>query len=205
MRPDPSSSSRCGPGPGPARPRCPAPSSAARPGAVLLGDAVEFGARKYGDRAAIIFEDQTTTFAGLRDRVNQLGNGLLQIASPGDRVAILSENRPQFLEAYAGVPMAGMALTFLNYRLNPKELAHIVDDAEASVLLVETKYLAQMIDVREQMPTLRTIVTFGDELDGADATYEELLAGMPTHRPAVDISERDLAWLIYTSGTTGNP
>jgi acyl-CoA synthetase (AMP-forming)/AMP-acid ligase II len=172
---------------------------------VLLGDAVEFGARKYGDRAAVVFEDGTTTFAGLRDRVNQLGNGLLQIAAQGDRVAILSENRPQFLEAYAGVPMAGMALTFLNYRLNPKELAHIVDDAEASVLLVETKYLAQMLDVREQMPTLRTVVTFGDELDGADTTYEELLAGMPATRPAVDISERDLAWLIYTSGTTGNP
>ena len=94
---------------------------------MLLGDAVEFGARKFADRPAIIFDDEITTFAGLRDRVNRLSNGLLQLTAPGERVAILSENRPQFVEAYAGVPMAGMGLTFLNYRLNPKELAQIVD------------------------------------------------------------------------------
>ena len=76
---------------------------------VLLGDAVEFGARKFADRPAIIFDDEITTFVGLRDRVNRLSNGLLQLTAPGERVAILPENWPQFVEAYAGVPMAGMA------------------------------------------------------------------------------------------------
>src|SRR4051812_35418169 len=172
---------------------------------MLLGDAVEFGARKFGTRAAIVFEDRVTTFAQLRDNVNRLAHGLLAIASPGDRVAILSENRPQFIEAYAGVPMAGMGLTFLNYRLNPKELAQIVDDAEVTVLLVEPKYLRQMLDVRDEMPSLRTIVTFGAEAQGADVPYEDLLAAASTARPAVDVGENDLAWLIYTSGTTGRP
>jgi long-chain acyl-CoA synthetase len=172
---------------------------------MLLGDAVEFGARKFAGRAAIVFDDRVTTFAQLRDNVNRLSHGLLGLASPGERVAILSENRPQFIEAYAGVPMAGMALTFLNYRLNPKELAQIVGDAEATVLLVEPKYLATMLEVRPEMPTLRTIVTLGTELDGADLRYEDLLAGAPTERPKVDVSDNDLAWLIYTSGTTGLP
>ena len=106
---------------------------------MLLGDAVEFGARKFADRPAIVFDDAITTFATLRDRVNRLSNCLLQLTSPGERVAILAENRPQFVEAYAGVPMAGMGLTFLNYRLNPKELAQIVTVAEATVLLTEPK------------------------------------------------------------------
>jgi len=172
---------------------------------VLLGDAVEFGARKFADRPAIIFDDEVTTFAGLRDRVNRLSNGLLQLAAPGDRVAILSENRPQFVEAYAGVPMAGMGLTFLNYRLNPKELAQIVTDAEATVLLVEPKYLPSMLAVRDEMPTVRTVVTFGAELAGADAGYEDVLGEGASERPKLDVSENDLAWLIYTSGTTGRP
>jgi acyl-CoA synthetase (AMP-forming)/AMP-acid ligase II len=172
---------------------------------VLLGDAVEFGARKFADRPAIVFEDEITTFASLRDRVNRLSNGLLQLTSPGERVAILSENRPQFIEAYAGVPMAGMALTFLNYRLNPKELAQIVTYAEATVLLIEPKYLPQMLAVRAEMETVRTIVTFGAEPAGADALYEEVLAEGSTERPQLDVSEHDLAWLIYTSGTTGRP
>ncbi len=172
---------------------------------MLLGDALAFAAHKFADRAAIIFDDRVTTFAELHDRSNQLGNGLLQLAAPGDRVAILSENRPQFVEAYAGVPMAGMVLTFLNYRLNPVELAQIVDDAGASILLVEPKYLAAMLEVRADMPTLRTVVTFGDELTGADVAYEELLAAAPVTRPAVELRDDDLAWLIYTSGTTGRP
>ena len=58
-------------------------------------------------------------------------------------------------------PWPGMGFTFLNYRLNPKELAQIVTDAEATVLLVEPKYLPTMLDVRADMPTVRTIVTLG--------------------------------------------
>lgn len=46
-------------------------------------------------------------------------------------MAILSQNRPEFVDAYFGVPMAGMGLTFLNYRLNPRELSRIIADAQA--------------------------------------------------------------------------
>src|SRR5215217_4523348 len=125
---------------------------------MLLGDAVRFGARKFGDRTAIVFDDRTTTFRGLAERVNRLSNAMLGLTAPGDRVAILSENRPEFVEAYFGVPMAGMGLTFLNYRLNPKEIAQIVGDAEASVLITEPKYLPAMVDIRSELPTVRTIV-----------------------------------------------
>src|SRR5215217_7733373 len=108
---------------------------------MLLGDAVRFGARKFGDRTAIVFDDRTTTFRGLAERVNRLSNAMLGLTAPGDRVAILSENRPEFVEAYFGVPMAGMGLTFLNYRLAARELSRIVADADASVLLVEDAYI----------------------------------------------------------------
>src|SRR4051794_28803616 len=134
---------------------------------MLLGDAVDFGARMYGDRTAILFGEQVITFNHLQERVNRLSNALLGIASPGDRIAILSENRPEFIEAYYGVPMAGMGLTFLNYRLNPKEMAQIVTDAEASVLLTEPKYLSAMVDVRSEMPSVRTLVCTGEGGAGA--------------------------------------
>src|SRR5438270_13993655 len=123
---------------------------------MLLGDAVDYGAGKYGDRTAILVGDQVITFNRLQERVNRLSNGLLGVASPGDRIAILSENRPEFIEAYYGVPMAGMGLTFLNYRLNPKEMAQIVSDAEATALIVQPKYLPAMLDIRDQMPSVRT-------------------------------------------------
>ena len=59
---------------------------------------------------------------------------MLELAEPGDRVGILAENLPEYVECYYGVPAAGMALTFLNYRLHPKEWAWILNNAEASVL-----------------------------------------------------------------------
>src|SRR4051812_24520397 len=104
---------------------------------MLLGDVVAMGAHKYGDRAALVFEDEEISFAALHGRTKRLANALLGLAVPGDRVAILSQNRPEFVDAYFGVPMAGMGLTFLNYRLAPRELSRIIADAGATVLLVE--------------------------------------------------------------------
>ena len=92
---------------------------------MLLGDVVAMGAHKYGDRVAVVFDDAEISFTGLHGRTKRLANALLSIAAPGDRVAILSQNRPEFVDAYFGVPMAGMGLTFLNYRLNPRELGRI--------------------------------------------------------------------------------
>ncbi|MGH3743460.1 MAG: acyl-CoA synthetase [Mycobacteriales bacterium] len=176
---------------------------------MLLGDAVELGARKFGPRPAIIFGERVTTFAELADRVRRLTGGLLGLAEPGDRVAILMENRPEFVEAYYGVPMAGMILTFLNYRLNPRELASIVRDAGATVLLTEPKYLPAVAAIRDGNPATKVVVCAdegGDAGDkGGDLTYDELLAGGPPTAAAPDVSPDDVAWLIYTSGTTGAP
>ena len=60
------------------------------------------------------------TFGELRDDASRLANAMRELAAPGDRVAILAENIPEYVECYYGVPAAGMALTFLNYRLHPQ-------------------------------------------------------------------------------------
>jgi acyl-CoA synthetase (AMP-forming)/AMP-acid ligase II len=170
---------------------------------VLLGDVVAFGAHKYGDRAALVFSERETSFSELGERCTRLANALQTIASRGDRVSILSQNRPEYVEAYFGVPMAGMALNFLNYRLAPRELARIIADAEASVLLCEDEYLETVAQIREQIPSVKTVVAIGD--GRADVGYEALLAHGTTDEPSDGASEDDLAWLIYTSGTTGMP
>ena len=90
----------------------------------------------------------------------------------------------------------------LNYRLNPKEQAQIVDDAEATVLLVEPKYLPQMLAERERCRRSDD-VTFGDEHEGADARYEDVLAeGRPSGRARPERARPGVA--DYTR-TTGRP
>ena len=90
---------------------------------MLLNDIVELNGSKYPDRVAMVAPQGTLTFGQLRDRMHQVANAMAQLAEPGDRIAILAENLPEYVECYYGVPAAGMALTFLNYRLHPKEWA----------------------------------------------------------------------------------
>ena len=113
------------------------------------------GAHKYGERAALVFNDEEISFTALHGRTKRLANALASIAAPGDRVAILSQNRPEFVDAYFGVPMAGMGLTFLNYRLAPRELSRIVADAEASVLLVEDAYAETIAGIRDELTSVQ--------------------------------------------------
>ena len=136
------------------------------------------GAHKYGERAALIFNDEEISFTALHERTKRLANALSSIAAPGDRVAILSQNRPEFVDAYFGVPMAGMGLTFLNYRLAPRELSRIVADAEASVLLVEDAYAEVIAGIRDELTSVKTVVVIGgaDPAGIADVHYDELLA-----------------------------
>ena len=98
---------------------------------MLLGDIVRLNAQKSPDRPALIVDGREISFGRLYERSLRLANALLGVAGKGDRIGILAENVPEYVEAYYGVPAAGMALTFLNYRLNPKEWAYILNNAEA--------------------------------------------------------------------------
>jgi acyl-CoA synthetase (AMP-forming)/AMP-acid ligase II len=169
-----------------------------------VGDIPEIVAHRAGTTVAIREGDRAITFSALRDDCWRLSNALLDLAAPGDRVAILAENCPEYAMSYYAVPGAGMALTFLNYRLAPRELVHIIGDADPVVLLVEAKYCDTIRGIRDQIPGVRAIFVIGGA-QGEWPGFEELVARGEPRRPDVAIAESDLAWLLYTSGTTGLP
>ncbi|MFD0684465.1 class I adenylate-forming enzyme family protein [Actinomadura fibrosa] len=168
---------------------------------MLISDIVEYAARKHPARPAIRSEEETITFAELRDRVRRVANALLTVAEPGDRVAVLAGNRPEYVDLYYGVPAAGMALAFLNHRLHPAEIAALADHAQASVLVVSGEYLDAMREHRDAMPTVKTVVGLDG---GGDRAYADLVGAAPASEPPRP-DESALGWLVYTSGTTGAP
>jgi acyl-CoA synthetase (AMP-forming)/AMP-acid ligase II len=173
---------------------------------MLLGDIVRLHGRKTPARIAIVSGDRTITFGQLRDRMWQVANALLGLgAKPGDRVAILAENQPEYIECYYGVPSAGMALNFLNYRLHPKEWAWILNNAEARVLIVEDKYLDAITPQFAEIPTLEHIVVIGGGGRGGYPDFEDVVGAAPASEPDMTVDEDSTAWLLYTSGTTGFP
>ena len=133
---------------------------------MLLGDIVRLNAQKAPGRTALIVDDREISFGTLHERMLRLANALLGVASKGDRVGILAENVPEYVEAYYGVPTAGMALTFLNYRLNPKEWAWILNNAEARVLLVDRDYLPKIEPVLGDIGSIEHIIVIGGSGEG---------------------------------------
>ena len=116
----------------------------------------------------------------------------------GDRVATLCWNHYQHLEAYFGIPCAGLVLHTVNIRLHPNEVAYIANHSADRVLIVD----------RSQLPLYEAVrdATSFDHVFVVEDSYEELLESARAEDwqdPGLD--EHEAAAMCYTSGTTGRP
>lgn len=155
---------------------------------------LEHSARRHPDHGAVYLGNTSLiTYAGLRDRALKLGTGLRRVLHAGTRIAVVSENRPEIIELMFGIWAAGMVYVPINYKLHPKEMAQILNDAQAPVVF--TSPLVSIDLNRELRPETCSLVTIGQH------TYETFFCNN-AERPEQIVSET-LAWLFYTSGTTG--
>ena len=135
----------------------------------------------------------------------------------GDRVGLLSENRPEWAIADYGCLTTGVTDVPLYPSLPADQIAYILKDSGAVACFVSTpEQAAKLTAIRSQVPSLKNIITFSSTKgEGIDFTLAELeQKGAATENPeaiaryrkeALDVKPDDLATLIYTSGTTGNP
>lgn len=158
------------------------------------------------DAPALRFVGNTMTWADLRRRVAALAGALSgRGVGFGDRVMILMLNRTEFVESVLAANMIGAIAVPLNFRLIPTEIAVLVEDCVAHVMLTEAALAPVAIGVRNIQPLLSVIVVAGGSSQDSVFGYEDLLneAG-DVHEP-VDIPNDSPALIMYTSGTTGRP
>ncbi|WP_096873977.1 fatty-acid--CoA ligase FadD5 [Mycobacterium tuberculosis] len=158
------------------------------------------------DAPALRFVGNTMTWADLRRRVAALAGALSgRGVGFGDRVMILMLNRTEFVESVLAANMIGAIAVPLNFRLTPTEIAVLVEDCVAHVMLTEAALAPVAIGVRNIQPLLSVIVVAGGSSQESVFGYEDLLneAG-DVHEP-VDIPNDSPALIMYTSGTTGRP
>jgi len=165
---------------------------------------LERSALVYGDRLGVVAEGRTFTYAEHWLRVRRLAGMLHGLGvAPGERVAVLAPNTHVLLEASTGVAAGGAVLVALNVRLQPEEIATILDHCEASVLIVDRDLLDVGRTAVERAEVSPRVVVAGEDETGRDEYEEMLTAAEPRHVPVSD--ERSLLSLNYTSGTTGTP
>lgn len=157
-------------------------------------------------QTALRYLGQTTTWGELDRRVTALAGALQRRGVEfGDRVLILMLNRNEFIESFLAANRLGAIAVPVNFRMTPPEIAFLVSDCAARVIITESVLAPVATAVRDLDATLATVIVAGGSTEDGVLGYEELLdeAGAP---PApVDIPNDSPALIMYTSGTTGRP
>ncbi len=171
---------------------------------------LRYSARQYPQRTAVVCGEQRFTYAQFAERTARLGGALRGLGvKQGDRVAFLGANCHRLLEGYYGVLEAGAVLLPLNIRLAPQELAYILNDSEATVLLFEDQFKGLVDSFRGDLHTVKSFVPLDFKPDAGwmvRQNYDELLvAATPCQIDIMQVDENSLAELFYTSGTSANP
>jgi fatty-acyl-CoA synthase len=162
-------------------------------GQLVLGRWIRDRARTTPERVAIDYDGRHVTYAELDVRSDRLAADLLAAGlKRGDRVATLTGNSPEHVEAFFACAKAGFVLVPLSWRLSPVELAYQLDDSEPAVFLVEDEY-AELADATLAEASVRPERRRVGEVLGGEG------------RVAADVADDDPLFLIYTSGTTGKP
>lgn len=157
-------------------------------------------ARAHADLPAVALGRNTIhCYAELATRVQRIADGMRRhfALQPGDRVALVMRNCPQYVEAAFAAWHGGFVTVPINAKLHAREFRYVIAHSGARVCFVTADLFDTIAGLRSELPDLQALVCVDD------AAYEALLGdagGEPAER-----HPDDLAWLFYTSGTTGRP
>jgi long-chain acyl-CoA synthetase len=163
------------------------------------------------DAPALTSTGRTLTFAELDRRSSQVAQAL---ATEGvghqERVAFIEKNSAEWFEVLLGGAKLNAVNVSVNWRLSPREMAEIVNDADARVLVVGHEFRGHLAEFEDQLTSVTKTVVLGGDHDGEKdkekhERYEDWLARHPANDPGAASGPDDVAFQLYTSGTTGLP
>jgi long-chain acyl-CoA synthetase len=144
------------------------------------------------------------TFGELDRRSSRAAQALAAAGvGAGDRVAFIDKNGLEWFDVTFGLAKLGAVNVSVNWRLAPPEMATIIDDAEAEVVIVGPEFAGHVEKIEDDLARVHTIVAIG----GHDrwAEYDAWVGGQPDDDPGATSGGEDVAFQLYTSGTTGLP
>jgi fatty-acyl-CoA synthase len=188
----------------PARP--PARELGGRASQLTLADLFRRSARLYAARTAVVSEDVEMTYSELDERTDRLANALAaEGLGRGDRIAVLSTTRPEYVEVYIAAEKLAVTVIALNTRLHADELLHCVELGHPRLMFTS----AGLADVAEGLVAraadIEQLVRFPSRGRDRDSEYEPMLGAASTEPIPCDSEPEDIHCVLFTSGTTGRP
>lgn len=170
---------------------------------MTLGYVLRRSATKYPEKVAVAFKDTRYTYEELNNRVNSLADAFRDMGlKKGDRVVILADLCPQYVEAVFATAKNGLVCVPLARTRSIEDLSYIINNCEPSAIIFGEN-CSEILDSMKVTET-KNLIAIGparrEELD-----YEKLLSSYPSSEPIDEVDEGDLCALFYSSGTTGKP
>lgn len=171
----------------------------------------------YGNKPALAHKPKGGTYQDISytefgESVDVFSKGLNALGvQKGDRVAILSENRPEWAITDFGILKIGAVNVPMFSTLTAAQVGYILKDSGAKVICVSTKdQLKKVISIRDEVPSLEHVIIYNeldDEVPADVSQFVDICSKGSETDSSIEtvIDENDLATIIYTSGTTGNP
>ncbi len=162
--------------------------------------------RGFGDHVALIGNGRRRTYKELSDWTNRLAHVLVEDLGvrPGNRVLIRSANNPAMVACWLAATKVGAVVVNTMPMLRAGELTQIVDKAEISHALCDTRLMDDLVACAKDSRFLKSVVGF-DGTSNHDAELDRLALEKPVLFDAVNTGRDDVALLGFTSGTTGSP
>jgi long-chain acyl-CoA synthetase len=185
--------------------------SPARPpaNAVVAGGLISWAAAQHGHRPSVILGAQTLSHTDVETRSNRMAQALIALGlRPGERIAVLLENSLESVDSVFGAEKAALTFVALNARHTLAEHIDILDDAQASAVLLGPQFaplaaaLSQACGAR--LPHLRLLLSHGFASTPCVDIDAACAAASPTP-PQLKIQHDHVMRIAYTSGTTGKP
>ncbi|MDR6816314.1 2-aminobenzoate-CoA ligase [Neorhizobium sp. 2083] len=162
--------------------------------------------RGFGDNTALIGNGRRRTYKELSDWTNRIARALTEDygLKPGNRVLIRSANNPAMVACWLAATKAGAVVVNTMPMLRSGELAKIIDKAEISLALCDTRLMDELVACAKESRFLKQVIGF-DGTANHDAELDRAALNKPVRFEAVKTGRDDVALLGFTSGSTGVP
>ncbi len=160
----------------------------------------------HGERLAVVSSEVELTYAELDDRVNRLAGALRAAGlARGDRIAVLSTTRPEYIEVYFAAAKLGLTLVGLNIRMQLDELVHCLELARPAAMFASPGHASLAEALHERVPEMRHLWLFPDRIGEQASDYERRLRRESAKPVSGGAEPEDIHCVLFTSGTTGRP